>query len=343
MPKIFQRIRGGSYYVRLYSHGKERKLSLRTSSKREAERRAGRLIYGTLPAILQSVIDAPKTTLAEAWEEYLKSDRAKALKPSSRHTNAAAFADLAEDYPKLMLEDITVQIATEHIKKISERASVATAQIHKAILNGIWKTLLHLHPGLVNPWPSTPPMLRPQGEGSRTQALSDDEIDELFKHLKGVFRDMALLALHTGARLKDVITMRHEYRKGDYLEFLPCKTSRRGRPVRIPLHPDIMPLFKASEGFLWPSEAERYERDPTWHSVALRRAFVEAGIKGERKGFHALRATFISRLEKAGVERRKIQAAVGHMRDEQTGKYSDIALEFSDIVKAQNRTKPSSN
>lgn len=337
MPNIFQRNPGGSFYIRIVRGEHQKWISLRTKVKKEAERRAGRILYGTLPALLQAAVEKPKTTMQEAWEEYEKTQAAKTLKFKYLAAKKVIWVEFAKYSFGKYFEDMTPSITGKYLESIIERSSVANARNHKAMLSSVWASIRHLHPGIVDPWESLPPLLTPQGETKHTQSMTPEMVKTILDSLRtredGLY-GMALVSLHTGARLIDVVHMRHEYLKAGYIVFLPEKTIRKGRPVRIPIHPAIRGFFHEGEtGYLWPDEVARYKSSKAAHSMAFKRAFVGAGLAGDRLSFHSFRATFISQCERMHIERRAVQSAVGHTKETQTGEYSDLTIRPDEIEK----------
>ncbi len=338
MSKIFQRKAGGSFYIRIYKGGGERLLSLRTNARREAEKRAGRILYSNLPAILQAAVDRPRTSLSQLWDEFVKSKAFTSLKPSSAKEKTMIWKEFSKDIKVKDADDVTTSRIVEWVEGVSKASSPSTARIKRSHISSVWRAVAHKFSGLPDPWVNLP-RIDGDGQEKHTGTFSRKQIGDILEALSkrnDNWRAMVMIALHTGLRLTDVVHLRHEMAQDGVLSLTPRKTERKARPVHIPIHPDIRRFFNKGEGFLWEGEVKAYKANRQQHSQQFKRILGTIGIHSEGKsriGFHSLRATFISALERAGVERRGIQSAVGHRSGEQTGKYSDLTLTDGDIAK----------
>ena len=82
---IFRRSNRSSCYTRLYPGGRERWISPRTDSRREAEARAARLKYSTLPDVIRAVATPLPMPLADLWADYARTADLKPLAVESYH------------------------------------------------------------------------------------------------------------------------------------------------------------------------------------------------------------------------------------------------------------------
>lgn len=336
MPRIFQRVPGGNYYVRVYSGGGEKWRSLRTTKRREAERRAARLLYCAMPADLRQAVDKPAITLVDLWEEYARSHPARQLSKASIEDKARCYTEFCRAVRLKTVDQLTPLACAEYLEDIIAKSSPANARHHKTQVASVWGAM-SVKLGIDNPWLNLPRISTEPGRVRHTAVFSPDQLAKILEAIKGTSMEgIVLLSLHTGARLKDAVLMRHEYLKGDIIEFLPSKTQRRGKPVRLPVHPSIRGFFGLGEGFLWPDEARLYQRKRSSHTNAFRYLLSKLGIKGEgrkRLSFHSLRATFISEMERLGVKRERVQGAVGHVDPRQTAAYSNVTIDAQDMAR----------
>jgi integrase len=119
-----------------------------------------------------------------------------------------------------------------------------------------------------------------------------------------------------------------------YISLVPAKTHRKGRMVRIPIHSSIAKLFSRN-GQLFPYLSSRYAKDRGSLSREFRAILDDAGIPKDGTGFHSLRATFITSLEQAGVDRSLVQGMVGHTSPMQTAHYSRVVATQAQIERLQ--------
>ena len=149
--------------------------------------------------------------------------------------------------------------------------------------------------------------------------LSDVEVTKILSVVEGPVRDWILLALMAGLRAHEIAKIRGEdveedgifvHGKGDVEATLPC-------------HPDLWDM------------AQRYPRVGPWfpgpedghvraHQISLTigRLFAALGIKGS---IHRCRHTYCTRLIRAGVNLRQVQALMRHASLETTAGYAAVA------------------
>jgi integrase len=134
-----------------------------------------------------------------------------------------------------------------------------------------------------------------------------------------------MIAWFTGLRQKDVFTLRWDCIEGDVLTTIPAKTSRFGRGVRIPIHPQL-----AEELSRIPRVNERvlgawYYGTSTEFQAAFVKLLKSLGIEDDERGivnFNCFRDSFITRCDAEGVPRHATRGVVGHVSDRQTDLYS---------------------
>ena len=163
------------------------------------------------------------------------------------------------------------------------------------------------------------------------RALNDDEARRL---LVGPRKLLYLLAMHTGLRRGEINALHggdfHLDTANPYW-VLPAAFVKNRKEQPRPLHPELvaeLQKLKAagkvkSEGLVFP------ERVPPMK--VIRADFKAAGIpltdeRGHRVDFHALRTTYITRLQRAGVSPREAMELARHSDMRLTMKtYTDVA------------------
>ncbi|NMA48113.1 MAG: site-specific integrase [Lentisphaerae bacterium] len=129
----------------------------------------------------------------------------------------------------------------------------------------------------------------------------------------GEFATFTRFLLYTGLRMGDAATIR--VAQVDYqAETIERTMAKTSRPVRFPLHPDIISRLPREGEYLFPAMAAQYLRDG--HAITRRfaRLFKSAGIVGEAHQYcaHALRTTFASICAEHDVPLAVIQSWLGH-------------------------------
>lgn len=154
-------------------------------------------------------------------------------------------------------------------------------------------------------------------ESFHRRALNDDEARKL---LAGTRRPLYLLALHTGLRRGEINALRWGDLRLDVVNpfyLVPVANSKSRKEQPRPLHPELVKELQAlksarnatTESLVFP------ERVPAMK--VIRKDFKAAGIplqdeRGHRVDFHALRMTYITRRQRAGVSPREAMELARH-------------------------------
>ena len=163
------------------------------------------------------------------------------------------------------------------------------------------------------------------------RALSDDEAKRL---LAGPRKLLYLLAMQTGLRRGEINALRgsdfHLDAPNPYW-MLPAKFVKNRREQPRPLHPELVKELQKlkAAGKSKPGDLVFPERVPPMK--VIRADFKAANIpltdeRGHRVDFHALRTTYITRLQRAGVSPREAMELARHSDMRLTMKtYTDVA------------------
>jgi len=136
------------------------------------------------------------------------------------------------------------------------------------------------------------------------------------------FRDLLIFAMHTGARLSEILnlTVSGVDLRRRLLTFTKTKS---GKVRHIPISPD---LYRVLERLNLPADPTA-PLFPDWKraqvTTAFRRVAKRAGLPGFR--FHDLRHDFASWLTMGGVNIRGVQMLLGHADLRMTERYSHLA------------------
>ena len=147
-------------------------------------------------------------------------------------------------------------------------------------------------------------------ENRRTRALSADEEQRLVAACRGKFRTLVALALLTGARRGELLTLRWEHVSDQELVFLETKS---GRSRRLPMTPRIAALLATlPRVHPWVFTNPRTAGPYTTVGKSFARALKRAGITTGDVSFHTLRHTALSRMIAAGHSDHTVMAISGH-------------------------------
>jgi integrase len=303
---IFRRPGRPSWYVRLRAGGRDRWISLRTTSRREAEARAARIKYADLPEVIRAVSPPPSMPLAELWRQYADSSQ---LKPSTLESYEAIFRSFARFAGRgsATADRITPAMADHYLRTIP---AARTANLARGVLSVVWRSA-----GLTDPWAGIKPR---RGQNTPFRPFSDAEILRLLELASPEWRALIQVAVYTGLRFTDAVHLHRDQIAPDlsHLELRPAKTQRTGRAVWVPIHPALRPILATLPApRLFPALADTYDRSrtslPRTFAALLAKAKIAAD-PGTRVGFHSLRVSFATRTRLAGVPVADLQGMLGH-------------------------------
>ena len=170
-------------------------------------------------------------------------------------------------------------------------------------------------------------------EVSRDRFLSGEELGRFFEALEisesETFRDFVLLALFTGARRSNVLSMR--WKDIDFERSvwkIPGELSKNGEPMQIPLGPDVLDILRkrraeTSSVFVLPGPAARgHYREPwkAWATLLKRAALEDLRI-------HDLRRSVGSWMTIGGTSLPIVGKAFGHKTSQATSIYARLNLD----------------
>lgn len=298
-----------------------------------------------LLAKLQSAAER-KIKIADAWAEWRKG-----VKKTTEITIAGY--DAVWKRFKLWLDghrpgyEHLGQITTTDAKAYSQnlwasRVTVTTYKLHLSFLCRVWRELKNEGGLLENIWTELVKE-KMDKEAVPRKVLSKDQLATVISSAKGELRDMILLGLFTGLRLKDVALLDASKfdAASEKLSLIPFKTRRKGERARVEIpirHESLIQLLKkpSKNGFYFPEMAKRYKAMPSDVSRIVQEHLESCGIKtteaiaedSRRKraavqyGFHSLRYSFVSICAGKGVPQHVLSSLVGHSTPQMTMLYS---------------------
>lgn len=289
--------------------------------------------------------------LAEAWHHYEMSpnrhDIAKSTLDSKR-TVWMAFARWMEcNHVEIgHLADVTENAVAEYLADFRCRHAATTYNNHVCVLREIFRVLADKAGMTHDPWANV--CLRADDSMSRRE-LTVDEVERLYAaavKLGPEWRLLIMTGIYTGMRLGDCCRLTWDCvnTARAVLQVIPEKTKRHlhGRPVTIPIHPQLLAELRAREqetenpetrnAYVNPAVADNYLNRKWRIDEGLRKIFKSANItmsvraEGRSRklvvaSFHSLRHTFVSLSANAGVPIPVVQSIVGHCSSAMTRHY----------------------
>lgn len=149
-------------------------------------------------------------------------------------------------------------------------------------------------------------------EPYKERILCEEEIERLLAQCKGLSYGIALTALNTGMRLREILDLTWE--DVDCINgFLTIAQSKNGRIRKIPLNSTLweyLSILQRLNGYVFPCPKSLRPYSTFGFRSIFQRALKRAGINGCR--FHDLRHTFATRLTSRNVDLPTVQELLGH-------------------------------
>ena len=176
---------------------------------------------------------------------------------------------------------------------------------------------------------------KPKADNRRIRFLSQEEAEELLKHLAKSspdMHDMALLALHCGPRAGEIFALTWKDVSIER-EIATFRHTKNGRVRHIPMTKRVKEMFKARlacavSDLVFPGRGGK-KRNEVGSSFAraVEKLGWNSGVDDSRQKvvFHTLRHTCASWLVMAGVPLYTVKEYLGHQQISQTERYAHLA------------------
>jgi integrase/recombinase XerD len=323
---------GNVYYGRIVIKGKVRKVKL-SSNQRESEVQWREWLAKNPVQVTHD--ESARHSIQEAWTAFedrlISKSTSKDVKAYYRNY-FNSFAAYMVKNGKNNLEDVTSVDIVKYLDEVTAGLSNVTKRNHLYMIKGLFETNL---PDIVPPTKNV--KLKPETSTPR-QPLTNAEIETILasaeKHVHGQqFKALIMVALYTGLRRKDCVYLKREEVRDDVIMVTPRKTQGHGVLVRIPLNSklkDALESLGVSSGYFFPDLVKLYEAgNIRCHLETIFSAIGEitTTVQGRKrkvplKGFHALRATFITKMAEKGVSLPIMESLAGHLNPQQTMHYT---------------------
>ena len=339
-----QREKSGRYTLRVGINGKRYSRSTRTTDRAKAEQMLDRFLapFG---------LGSRKLPLAEVWHHYEMSPQRKDIAKSTMNAKRVAWMRFArwieENHVEIThLGDVTDIAIAEYLAEYRCHHTASTYNGHVCTLREVFQLLADKAGLMYDPWYGV--RLLSDDSLSRRE-LTINEVEQLYMQAAKQGPEWKLLGMtgiYTGLRLGDCCHLKWEnvnLERG-IIQVIPEKTKKHmhGRPVTIPIHPQLKealqeltalsPASSTWSAYVNPKVAE-YHIMTRWRvDEGLRKIFNAAGItmsvhvEGRKRkhvlaSFHSLRHTFVSISANAGVPLPVVQSIVGHCSSAMTRHY----------------------
>ncbi len=319
--------------IKLDGQGKPLDISLRCADKQTAEQKlrerirdVERTAVGLLaPTAQRETFEKELQKLADEYVADLK-----ALGRSADHVRHVdnRLGRLMKECQWKNLRDVTVDSFLRW--RSQQTYSPKTINEYHAVLSALFTWLRKQNRAAVNPFEVVTKVDMRGKETFHRRALSDDEACRL---LAGERRLLYLLVLHTGLRRGEINALRWGHLNLDNpnpFYALPAKSSKNRKEQPRPLHPELVAELKQLKTTCGASANAALFPDGVPPMDVIRADFAAANIpavdeRGYRLDFHALRTSYITRLQRSGVSPREAMELARHSDMRLTMKvYTDV-------------------
>lgn len=223
-------------------------------------------------------------------------------------------------------DQVTPSLALEYLEKNYSKGNGKTFNNNKTILNTIFKLCLVEANLKASPFEKI--LNRRVNKVESHRPLTKDEYEKIMNSDDKACRLMACLSWYTGMRLETCARVSGAMidLNDNSLTITPGKTSRFKRAVYIPIHKKLMDYLKTNFEFNeTPFSVQAGFKNEKSFSIRFIRLLKNLNINDTQDGkasFHSIRASFITRMDEAGIPRHAIQGIVGQVSEATTNLYS---------------------
>lgn len=321
---------GDVYYGRINVKGKVKKVRL-SKNQREAQKLWAEWLQENVNSFKTETVKHP---IEEVWpvleEHYLGLGKNRKTIDEAKGMYLR-FAKFIKKHRKESIEEITKGDIILFIEENCDGLADRTKRGWKYFIRDIFKVVC---PDMPNP---TDDIRVKKTKSLPREPFTDDELKTILDVAEKRGHQWKVLievGLYTGLRLKDCVYLHTSSVRDGVIMTTPFKTSHHGTEVRIPLHPVLKAELESlgvHDGYYFPELIQHYEAQRM--DMRLRFIFnhiestLNKTVEGRKrkiptKGFHALRATFITRLAERGVSLPIMESLAGHINPQQTLHYT---------------------
>lgn len=347
MAKLYKRkdvFHKVTWYAHFSHRGKRYRIKLDAQSKAQAKKMATEIEYRILAENYQILNKLSSITLRELSDRYL--EYAKSNKRSWKRDIVSLKNILNMVIENKKLGDYTIDsIKVTHVQKyqilrkkeLNERYAAkgideedrnyATCNRELACLRHIFNIAIEWE--LLRKNPVVSRVVKFDKEKSRDRTLEDEEFAGLLHACSGHLLSIVLVALNTGMRVGEILSLKWENVNIDKRK-IEIKHTKNGEDRIIPMNSFLGDLFKSMPRehvylFVNRDGAKIGSIKTAWNN-----ATEKAGIEDLR--FHDLRHTVATHLSMAKVPESVIALILGHKRTSITSRY--INPQWDEMVEA---------
>ncbi len=322
------RKRGNSYQIDYFDpNGKRVRKSFR--KRKDAEAELGKRVSLMAEGRYLDIRKDYTTTLGELLDRYVENYRDQASYRTMKHFALTRFKDHFGEGIKLAnIRYVDLETYKNHYRRQTTKSGSirATATINRdiACLRHLFSKAIEWEMLEKNPFDTGKTLLAKENN-KRFRYLTEDEIERLLSScVNDHTRDITEAVINTGMRRKEILSLKWEQIRGEFIYLSETKTSESRQ---IPVNEDLAELLKGirkrrqlkSEYIFCDKQGRPFREIKTSFKAALRRA----GIEDFR--FHDLRHTFASHFIMRGGEIKALMELLGHKSLTMTTRYAHLS------------------
>ena len=321
--------RGKAWTIRYTVPNGKRKWEAIGTSKRQAELVLAKRKLEIKEGRYFSTPKGLKWTYGQLLDRYLEYGRVT-KKASTSKAEGYLGKQIRAVFGDVYLKDVTPEKVQMYLEgKLAARLSASTANYHLSILKHSFSMAIKW--GLLQTNPLSEVKLPVKINNARQRYLTPEEITRLLEMCTPHWRNVALVALYTGMRKGEILTLRWD--QIDWTGgFARLPDTKNGDARLVPLSSAALQVFRGLQEqaitsdlqsphvFVNPKTKRPY--NPTSHKT-WDRILKSAGF--DDLHFHDLRHTMASHLRMSGVDLLTIGEILGHRDLRMTKRYAHIA------------------
>jgi len=328
MAKI--RKRDNSYQIDYFDpNGKRVRKSFQ--KRKDAEAELGKRVSLIAEGRYLDVKKDYTTTLGQLLDKYIENYKDQAAYQSNKYYFIPKFREhFGEDTKLANIRYVDLESYKNQLKrtltKLGTVRAIGSINREMACLQHIFTKGVEWEMIEQNPFDRGKSLVMKENN-KRYRFLSEDEIDRLFDNCVNDYtRDVVTAALNTGMRRRELLSLKREQIRGDFIYLSKTKTDESRQ---IPINADLAQLFKEvraknqlrSEYVFCDSKGKPFKEITKSFRASLKRA----GIEDFR--FHDLRHTFASHFIMRGGTPKDLQEILGHKSLTMTNRYAHLSEE----------------
>ncbi|WP_353685418.1 tyrosine-type recombinase/integrase [Thermodesulfovibrio sp. 3462-1] len=330
---LYKRKDSSMWWMSFTYNRKQYHRSTGTSSYKLAEKIYAKVITQITEGKWFDLDESKQHTFDDLMEKFLKEHAPR--KKASTHTRyISAIRHLKKALGGMLLADITPKVISNYMQQRLDQG-VAPATVNREFrtlsiaFNLAWRQW---------EWVRENPCAKVQAlpeNNTRTRYLSSEEEERLLSasqgYLNGQLPDIITLALHTGMRQSEILSLM--WRHIDlFRKTITVEKTKNNEPRTIPMNNTVYFLLLRKARSKVVTMTEYVFHTESGKSILRRnlmrefyKALAKAGIQGFT--FHDLRHTFATRLVQCGVDLYSVAKLLGHKDISSTQRYAHHSTE----------------